>query len=98
MIKQEKDKVLDGALHRPSLMSGMIVSVNDQLWRYLWAGIREAHQWDAMTTKDEIESALFSKEGIRIICDEIDGRWQAVMLPQGEDLIALILRYGNDAA
>lgn len=75
----------------------MIVSVNDQLWRYLWTGIRDTHQWDAMTTKDEMES-LFSQEGIRIICDEGDGRWQAVMLPQGEDLIALIMRYGNDAA
>ena len=73
----------------------MIVSINDRLWKYLWPGLRERHWPDQSISKDVVEASLFSKDGIRIISDDRDGRWQWVELPRGEELIELILRYGN---
>jgi hypothetical protein len=82
---------------------GMIVKTNSEIWTSIYYNLRDYHLDDSAWVKDanddpsSLADALarsFLDHGIRMIRDGSHSGWTHVELPDGEDLIELVLRWG----
>lgn len=75
----------------------MILDWRDDRWKNIYKHYVSTHY--GRVTRTEMEEHL-AAEGIRVIKDPGDGRWQSVEIEDEEQLAWLILKYGgtNDTA
>lgn len=71
----------------------VIVKCNHPIWCDIWYNLRDRYLNCSMTRR-ELEIILYEKENIHIIKDG-DNRWEEICLPDGSDLVMLIMQYGR---
>lgn len=70
----------------------MILDWRDERWKNIYKHYVSNHY--GRVTRTEMEEHL-ATEGIRVIKDPGDGRWQGVEIEDEEQLAWLILKYGG---